>query len=303
MKICISMLCYAISAYGEYIFRACKRAGYDVKVVGPYHALNMPYNGGMIVSEKYDFRPDIVLPSSSNVPIGFVESQLGEWKPDLWLEVNAGFWLDGRPKHGKKIHIQTDSHVLRNLYDSLNHQYDKVFNPQSPYMRPGEFYLPYGYDPEWHAPIENVEKEWDVVCVGNIYENRVRLFSRLMSEGIRGNLKLGIAKDDAKLLYNQSIMGLNWSSLLDTTARVFEITAMGIVPILNRVPDLPRFFDEDKDYLGFSNEDEAVEKIKWVLANPDKGDEIARNARKKAVEGKNSWDDRLETIIQESFRV
>jgi hypothetical protein len=40
---------------------------------------------------------------------------------------------------------------------------------------------------------------------------------------------------------------------------------MGLIPVINRVTDLPLHFDEGTHYHGFSDENEAVEKIKWAL--------------------------------------
>lgn len=298
MKIAISYFHYAITAAGEYISRAAKRLGHEVKTIGPYFGTTMPYGtmGGMSVSDDYDHKPDVVLPERNSVPIGFVEAQLGDWKPDIWLDVNAGFWLDGRPATGKRITWLTDPHVLRGLYDNILHQYDRVFCSQLTYMQKGEIYIPYGYDPEWCAPL-TLEKEYDVTCVGNIYENRVRLFQRLNAEGYRTYLQVGAAKEDAKTLYNQSIVGLNWSSRLDMTARVFEVMAMGIVPVINRVPELAQFFEEGKHYLGFSDENEAANKIKMAVDNPDIAKTIGENARKIMVEEKHSWDDRIQEML------
>ena len=46
------------------------------------------------------------------------------------------------------------------------------------------------------------------------------------------------------------------------TARVFEIMAMKLVPVLNRLPGLDELgFEEGQHYLGFSDMDEAVEKV------------------------------------------
>ena len=305
MIVAISYLHYAISACGEYLSRSFKRLGHDVIKIGPFYSNQMPYGvvGGITVPDSYIDEPNVILPQSNSVPINFVEAQIKK-NVDLWLDINAGFWLDGRPKTGRKVTVLTDPHVLRGLYDNVVHQYDKVFCMQTPYMRENEFYLPYGFDSEWCAPIiPPLEKEYDVSLVGNVYEERVKLFSRLHSEGKRTYLKVGVAKEDAREIYNQSIIGLNWSSRLDMTARVFEIMANQIVPIINRVPDLDKFFEEGKHYLGFSNEDEAVAKIDMVLANPDIAKNIARNARNVMLEGKHSWDYRAETIIQESFRV
>lgn len=297
MKIAISYLHYAITAAGEYISRAAKRLGHEVKTIGPYFGTNMPYAGGMVVPDSYDHRPDIIVPDTRTVPIQFVEGMLGDWQPDIWLDVNAGFWLSGKPKNGIRATYLTDPHVIRWLYEGSAGQYDKVFCSQQHYKKPDEIYIPYGFDPEWHSPIDPpLDKEFVVTCIGNTYEPRVRLFTRLYNEGYSTYFKIGVAKEHAREIYNKSVMSVNWSSLLDMTARVFESMGLGVIPLLNRVPDLPLFFEENKHYLGFSNEDEAVEKVKWAFWNPEESKQIALNAREE-VKDKHSWDNRVREML------
>jgi spore maturation protein CgeB len=40
---------------------------------------------------------------------------------------------------------------------------------------------------------------------------------------------------------------------------------MGLMPVINRVTDLPLHFEEGKHYLGFSSEDDAVAKVMAAL--------------------------------------
>lgn len=298
MNIVISGLHYAITAGLEYFVRAAKRnPNNKVITVGPHMGIEMPYNGGMMVPFSYNFQPDIILPMLKSVPIQMVENRIPE-KVDLWIDIDAGFYLEGKPKHGKKIRWLTDPHVLRAKYDQNSSDYDMTFCSQMPYIQPNEIYVPFGFDPEWNRPMDNVEKIYDVSLVGNYYPERVRLFGRLNELGRKTYFKVGIAKEDMRLIYAQSKIGLNWSSLQDMTARVFEIMACGICPVINRVPDLDRFFVENVHYIGFSTEEEALDKINDLLYNPTMLNTIAKNARRIMIEDKHSWDDRLKQILE-----
>lgn len=297
MKVVFAGLHYAITAALEYLVRAAKRRDdLEVITIGPYFGTTMPYLNGMQVPLKYDFKPTLILPTTHSAPIEFIENRVGG-KVDLWVDVNAGYRLDGKPKHGKRVTFLTDPHVLRREYDEVAHQYDTIYCSQRAYMRPNEVYLPYGYDIEWHAP-EDAEKIYDVALVGNVYADRITLFNKLREMGVREYLKVGVGKDDMRRVYAQSKIGINWSSLDDLTARVFELMGCGICPVLNRVTDLPEHFNEGVEYLGFTGLNEAIDQIQYALNNPLEAEKIGYAARNAVVSGKHSWDERLDVILK-----
>lgn len=81
--------------------------------------------------------------------------------------------------------------------------------------------------------------------------------------------------DEARMLYARSKIGLNWSSSQDLNARVFELMAMRLCPVINRVPDLPSLFLEDRDYLGFGSLSEAIDKVMMLHNDPVMSKSIA----------------------------
>jgi spore maturation protein CgeB len=87
--------------------------------------------------------------------------------------------------------------------------------------------------------------------------------------------------------------------LNDVTARVFEIMAMRLCPVLNRLPGLDYMgFVEDKHYLGFSSMDEAVEKVLWVKNHREYADKIAQIAYGFVHERNMTWDSRVDQILK-----
>lgn len=304
-KIVIGALWYSITAAAEYIYRAFKRrSDCEVISVGPAFSNWMPWsslsgNIGVIMPDKYIFTPDIVIPQSNVAPISFVEGQLPDgFIPDLWLDVNAGFYLDGTPKHGEKAMFLTDPHTgLRQLYDSVRHQYRYYFNPQTVYSKPDEIYLPYAADSEWHRPM-TIDKEYQAILLGNIYPNRVDLVNTLRSMGYNIKFELGIGKDDATIEHNKSYIGLNWSSMQDCTARVWEIMGCGLIPIINRVPDLPLFFQEGVHYLGFDTKEQAIARVVEVINDLDNYKEMGIRAHNNIVENGHFWDNRVQTMLE-----
>lgn len=299
MNIVITGHHWAVTAALESIVRAFRLLGHNVISAGGYNGVSMPWHGCNIVNQKYEFRPDIILPSTQEIPIAFVEHKLS-FIPDLWIDVNAGQWLSGKPKNGIRTTFLTDPHVLSGIYKNIVHNYQYIFNPQKSYWlnMPNEHYVPYAADSGWYHPLQGVEKTIDVSLIGNIYQNRILLFNELDNRRYATQFGLGLAKDDANLVYNKSKIGVNWSSLLDITARVFELPATGVIPVINRVPYLTDFFVENEDYIGFSDLTEVINKISDIVYNYDNYKQIGINAYNKMLTGKHFWTDRAKQILE-----
>lgn len=294
---------FGITACLGYFVEAAKRRD-DLKVItaGSFHGNSMPWGTVTTVPDKYINNPDIRFQpmgiGDSFVPIEMMEMMLDGIKPDIWLQVDAGFHLEGKPKHGINCVYLTDPHVLRQIYDRTKPFYDCVFNPQTQYSHSDEFYLPYAADSLYNAPLDNIEKEYDICIIGNYYANRVELIEKLRGMGYKCFFQLGLAKDDAQLIMNKSKICINWSSMLDLTARCFEAMATGNVLLANRVPDLNALFVEDTDFVGFSTMEESVSKVKYIIDNWDVMKKIGDNGRKAIIDNGHWWDNRLETILR-----
>jgi hypothetical protein len=298
MNIVITGHHFAVTAAIESIVRAFRKLGHTVVSAGSYNGVAMPWYGCSMVPQKYDFKPDIVLPQSAQIPINFVENKL-EFTPDLWLDVNAGQWLEGTPKNGIRATFLTDPHVLAQQYIQIAGNYQYIFNPQKSYWLniPNQYYVPYAADEDWYFPTP-MDKIYDVSLLGNTYANRILLFNQLNQMGYQTRFGLGVAKDDANTVYNQSRIGINWSSMEDITARVFELASTGVIPILNRVPFLNDIFVEDGEFIGFSTMDEAISKIKMILSDYEKYAHIGVAARRRVIAGHYFWTDRAREMLE-----
>jgi glycosyltransferase involved in cell wall biosynthesis len=283
----------AIAKYIEVALR--RRDDVELFTVGPYSGTWIPWNSGMNLLPKYAIQPNIPIPFNGQpppVPIAFIEKQL-PWQPDLWLQVDAGWYLRGRPTHGKNVIVGTDPHCLDYSYQrSLA---DTFYCMQACYSKPGDVYLPYAYDPKAHYP-EEQPRNYDACLLGLHYENRERLVNELRKRGVNVLYDLGPVFDERRVLECQAPISLAWSSRDDLIARVFEGLAMGRLVVTNRVPDLSRFFQEDEHLIAFSSLGEAVEKIMHYLNKPVEAEEIARAGRE-AVEP-HTWDARVNQILE-----
>ena len=72
---------------------------------------------------------------------------------------------------------------------------------------------------------------------------------------------------------------------------------MRLPTVTNRVPDLDKFFSEDRNYLGFSNVDEAVIKVKLLLEDQPYANLIAEHGYMKVHEA-HTWDARINQILE-----
>lgn len=276
-------------------FEAALKRRLDINLitVGPYTGNMIPWNNWMTLPNKYAIAPTIVLPTGSlSVPISFVENQLPQ-TPDLWLQIDAGFHLEDRPKNGKNVIVATDPHVLP--YDKQRAYADTFYCMQACYAKEGDEYLPYAYDPIWHAP-EEQERLFDVCLLGLHYPQRTALIDRLRQNKVKGYYDLGPCFDEARVIYNQAPIGINWSSKNDLTARVFELLGMQRLAVVNNVPDLPRFFRDGRDLVTFTSLEEAVEKILYYLASEDELQIIADQGHETVRP--HTWDNRVDTILE-----
>lgn len=301
MKVVITGIHYAITAALEYIVRGFRSAGHEVVTAGSHHGIAMPWNNGMMVSAAYDFVPNIALPHFPEVPIKLVENQLGDFVPDLWLDVNAGQCLTGKPKNGIRATFLTDPHVMAGQYMKLHSNYDFVFNPQKSYWLPNlgnkQHLVLYAADREWHTK-HDIEKIYDVALLGNIYKDRVQLFEILNRRGAKTKFGLGLGKWDVGNIYSQSKIGVNWSSMDDITARVFEIAACGICPIYNRVPYLDDILTPGVEYIPFTDLLMAQNHVFELLADEERMNQIGAAARARIIKDGHFWDNRVQQMLE-----
>lgn len=297
IKVCLVGIFYPLAML-RYFERALERRDdIELVTVGPYTGTWIPWAGGMNVLPKYGKSPTYPLPrdfirTGKISPKAFImnENLSGV---DLWLEVDAGFYLDPRPETGIVAHVATDPHALN--YDRQRQLADYFFNMQLEYSKPDDIYLPYAYDPTVHYP-EDTDIENHVCMIGLHYEQRTNLVNRLRGKGLNVHYSIGEIFDEYREIYNKSQIGINWSSEKDLNARAFELPAMGICPVQNTVPDMKNFFVPGEHYLEFTDLDSAERQVMLALADDDMREEIASNAWRKVQP--HTYDARVAEILE-----
>lgn len=298
IKVVVSGLFYPVTMMQYFINALKRRKDIELITCGSFTNNWIPWNNGMYLPTKYVYTPTIPLPypPSPRTDPMVLEHQI-PWNPDLWIQVDAGFHFSRRPKATHSVVIATDPHVLSPQYEECRAYADIFFNMQKFYMKPTDVYLPYAYDSVLHTKLPNIEKKVDACLIGLHYPQRNQLVQALRQENVGVYYENGEAYEEFQWRYNQSRVALNWSTLEDLNARTFEAMGMQIPLVTNRVPDLKEFFKEDVHYLGFGNVPEAVEKVKFFLANPDKAKQFADSAYAVVSSG-HTYDDRIQTILE-----
>jgi spore maturation protein CgeB len=168
-------------------------------------------------------------------------------------------------------------------------------------------YLPEGANPEIHKPYE-LEKTIDVSFIGQCYGNRSEIIDRLKSHGIHveaygyGWPNGPLSTADMMRMYSKSKVNLGFGGVIGHTktyclkGRDFEIPMSGGLYITEYHPELEKFYNVESEIVTYKNHDELLEKIRFLLANPDKTNEIRRKGFERARR-EHSWEMRFEKIF------
>ena len=217
-------------------------------------------------------------------------SRVGEPVYDVMASESSSFLANGISVHN----------CLGDWYAKVRPLADKFFNMQPAYMQDGDVLLPYAFDQNCHYPVDTVSipKVYDCSIIGLHYPQRDAWVAKLRGHGVKVNYRIGDIYDEYREENNKAWIGLNWSSLEDVTARVFEIMAMRLVPVLNRLPGLSALgLEEGRHYLGFSDLNEATEKVLWAINNREFAEQIALEAYQYVHTHDFTYDNRIRQIL------
>ena len=176
------------------------------------------------------------------------------------------------------------------------------------------------FDPEKIYPITNIDKTYDVAFIGH-YENdgRDELLLKLIQQGFKVRLNgqrwqssryhdqlvshLGAIKpayDDYNEALNSAKVCLSFLSKLNNdtyTRRTLEIPATKTVMLAEYTDDQSEMFTPDIEAVYFSDQQEAIDKLKWLIGNPDLAASIANAGYNKVLSGSYQLRHRVNEII------
>jgi len=173
-------------------------------------------------------------------------------------------------------------------------------------QRDKQFLLFQAADPEIHKPLP-VEKDCDFILAGtmglDIYRERERLINLLKEKGfVYVGAGKGFKPDEYVKQLNrakvQFIRSMSVDGHGEIAQRFFECLAIGPV-LTNDVDDLKHTgLVEGEDYLSYNTDEEAIEKMKKLVEEPDYANTIALNGRYKSALY-HQYEHRLITILNE----
>ncbi len=136
---------------------------------------------------------------------------------------------------------------------------------------------------EHHPQPFRAQKENRIAFSGQttqgLHARRARLIESLKENGLPVYAQSS-TRSEAAALYNSSLMSFNASMNGDLNLRVFEVMSAGGCLLTDRLaPEAGQelLFEEGRDYLGYSSEQELLEVARCCLADPEKALRMARN--------------------------
>lgn len=280
-KVLLSCIAYPCGA-GRFVYNALKALHYDVVSFGPEPGGYLPWEPSMDFS-KWAWAPDVSLPYPFR-HVFPVQDALALCGPvDLIIQCDARFYLTGQAPC-KNVVWAVDNHVCDYGFSKEDVHYDRFFAAHSwAYVSDNPIFewLPCAYEPTKHYVDKSVAKEFDAALIGVPYPARVALVQALQQKAdAKVLVGLGVLDKDYNHAYNSAVIGLVQSIAGDVPMRLFENAAMGLCLLTDRQRDLEKLgLKEDRDYVGYSTIDEAVEKMRWLKANPARRAEIAESGR------------------------
>lgn len=165
-------------------------------------------------------------------------------------------------------------------------------------------YWPLASDPKLFYKKNAIERDIDVLFIGNRYGIRSKIVKKLISAGInvttygQGWPNGSATFEESISLSNRAkiILGIgtvgHCSNLFTMKLRDFDAPMSGALYITHRNPDLTSLFTEGEEIEFYLTIEEAISKIKFYLNNPNELKRIAFNGQIKALE-KFTWKDRF----------
>jgi hypothetical protein len=169
-------------------------------------------------------------------------------------------------------------------------------------------YLPEGANPAIHKPYD-VEKTIDVSFVGQCYGSRPEIIQKLEHGGIRveaygyGWPNGPLSTEEMVRMYSRSKINLGFGGVAGTKetyclkGRDFEIPMSGGLYLTEYHPELEKCYDLEEEIVTYTDFDGLVMKIRYLLSNPEKADEIRERGFQRAL-SEHTWEMRFEKIFR-----
>ncbi len=169
-------------------------------------------------------------------------------------------------------------------------------------------FSPEGANPELFFPMQ-VKDKFDVVFIGALYGIRKRLVEFLKRKNINivsfgyGSSNGVPSFEEMNQIWNESKIvlghgGIGYSNeLRHLKGRDFEAIMSGACYITTRLPELEELFKEDEEMVFYDTFDECAVKIKQLLNNENKINNIKNNVLN--IREQHTWENRFSTVFKQ----
>lgn len=242
----------------------------------------------------------------------------GTFDLNLWVDYGEdvlGLPLDWYPPSPNAYWV-SDAHIGYDYRMNTAKKFDHVFVAQrefiEPFVRDGVasekiHYLPHAFEPDCYKPYDIINK-WDWSFIGYLNSpHRIDLLDRMCKEfpnwylGWRDASAPGYnSMEDIAWKLSQSKVGVNYSIKKDLNMRVFETMGTRTCLLTDKIPGVTELFESGKHLVTFKNEDDAIEKMRWLLEHDYERYEIAKNGYEEVL-SKHTYMNRVKTILEKSI--
>jgi len=233
------------------------------------------------------------------------------WQPELIISTSRNL----PPETVTKIRQETDARIVAWFLDHqavmdrqylLKGPYDALFF-KDPYivafcrdkLEIPAYYLPECCNPRWHRRIPLTEADrarygCDLTTAGNMYYYRALLleqfkdydfkiwgasYPRWLDSPLKRNYPgVFVAEEEKAKAFNAAKIVLNtfhFGEIEGVNQRTFEAAGCGGFQICEWRPELPRFFEPDREIVTYETKKELKEKVDYYLNRPQERREIA----------------------------
>jgi len=184
----------------------------------------------------------------------------------------------------------------------------------------------HAFDERILGKINTTEKKRDAIFAGTLcdapqsHSSRIELLKYLQQQDINIDIHSPSCIDGLKSLppvYGKAMyqklaehaivvnMHAGVSGGYAGNLRIFEATGVGACLLTENSKNISDFFEPDKEVVAYGSKEEACEKIKWLLHNPDKMREIAMAGQKRTLlnHSYSSRSRQIHTIIKEKLKL
>lgn len=277
-------------------------------------ALRKILNGKRTIS---DLTADIRDDSGNVVHLWPVNNPKDFGNFDLNLLVDHGEDAIGVPLDWKiqspSAYWVSDAHLGYEYRLNRAKQFDYVFCCQPQFMAQFErdgipkeklFLLPHAFEPLVYKP-HAILKKWDWSFIGHLNSpKRIDLLDRMCKEfenwyvGWRMPQTPGFnVLDDVSLKFSQSKVVLNDCIGDDLNMRTFEALGSRSCLLTEAISPIASFFESGTHLLTYTNQNDAIEKMRYLLTNEPLRDRLAENGYKEAI-SKHTYEHRMLEILE-----